>query len=91
MNPGEKFAQIDVYYQGQELGNVVTDIFFGNVNPSGKLPYSLLHSSGHIPAFYNHEPSAGRGYSFSPYTPAFPFGYGLSYNAFQLYITIIRI
>jgi len=75
---------LDCHYQGQELGNVVSDILFGEVNPSGKMPYSLPRSSGHIPAYYNHKPSARRGYSFSPIAPAFAFGYGLSYTTFQL-------
>jgi beta-glucosidase len=39
---------------------------------------------GHVPAFYNHKPSARRGYLFDDVTPLFPFGHGLSYTRFEI-------
>jgi beta-glucosidase len=67
---------------GQECGAAVARILFGDACPSGKLPMTIPWSVGHLPAFYNHKPSARRGYLFDDMTPLFPFGWGLSYTQF---------
>ena len=77
-------AILECWYLGQECGNAVADVLFGDVNPGGKMPISVPRSVGHIPAFYSHKPSARRGYLFDGVTPLFPFGYGLSYTTFSL-------
>lgn len=69
---------------GQETGTAVSDILFGTINPSGKMPVSIPRSVGHIPAFYNHKPTARRGYAFGDVSPLYPFGYGLSYTTFDI-------
>lgn len=69
---------------GQETGNAVADVIFGDVNPSGKLPISIPRSVGHIPCHYNHKPSSRRGYLFDDITPLYPFGFGLSYTKFKI-------
>lgn len=71
------------WYLGQEGGIAFADALFGDVNPGGKLPITFPRSVGQLPVFYNHKPSARRGYLFSDNSPLFPFGYGLSYTTFS--------
>jgi beta-glucosidase len=72
----------ECWYLGQETGRAVADVLFGDFNPGGKLPISIPRSAGHLPVFYNHKPSARRGYLFDDVSPLYPFGYGLSYTTF---------
>ena len=44
---------------------------------------TVAREAGQLPHFYNHKPSARRGYLFAEATPLYPFGYGLSYTTFQ--------
>jgi beta-glucosidase len=77
-------AILECWYIGQETGPAVADVVFGDYNPGGKLPVSFPRSAGHIPAYYNHKPSARRGYLFDEVTPLYPFGFGLSYSQFEI-------
>ena len=77
-------ALIEGWYLGQETGNAVADVLFGNVNPGGKLPVSIARSVGQLPVYYNRKPSSRRGYLFDTTTPLYPFGYGLSYTSFDV-------
>jgi len=77
-------AILECWYLGQETGIAIADVLFGDYNPSGKLPMSIPRSVGHLPCFYNHKPSARRGYLFDDITPLYPFGFGLSYTTFQI-------
>lgn len=72
------------WYLGQECGRAVAEVLFGDVNPGGKLPISVPRSVGHLPVFYNHKPSARRGYLWDDVSPLFAFGFGLSYTTFAL-------
>lgn len=84
-NLAEKSAALlECWYLGQESGTAVAEVLIGKHNPCGKLPITIPRSVGHLPAFYNHRPSARRGYLFDETTPLFPFGYGLSYTTFEL-------
>lgn len=58
-------------------------MLFGDVNPGGKLPVTFPRSAGQLPLFYNHKPTALRGYLFDATQPLFPFGHGLSYTTFS--------
>ncbi|MCF6358503.1 MAG: glycoside hydrolase family 3 C-terminal domain-containing protein, partial [Draconibacterium sp.] len=77
-------AIFECWYPGQESGNAVADILFGDNNPGAKLPISFPRSVGHIPVYYNCKPSARRGYFNADITPLYPFGYGLSYTTFAM-------
>jgi beta-glucosidase len=74
----------ECWYLGQETGHAVAEVLFGDYNPGGKLPITIPRSAGHIPAFYNHKPTARRGYLFDDVTPLYPFGFGLSYTTFTI-------
>jgi beta-glucosidase len=76
-------AILECWYLGQEAGHAVAEVLFGDHNPGGKLPISIPRSVGHLPAFYNHKPSARRGYLFDDVSPLFAFGFGLSYTKFE--------
>ena len=77
-------AILECWYLGQETGRAVAEVLFGDFNPGGKLPITVPRSAGHVPAFYNHKPSARRGYLFDDVSPLYPFGFGLSYTTFRL-------
>lgn len=69
-------AVLQAWYPGEEGGNAVADILFGNVSPSGKLCVSYLAVEFHEPICYNY------GVENTPRI-AWPFGYGLSYTSFE--------
>lgn len=75
-------AILEGWYLGQEAGNAVAGVLFGDVNPSGKLPVTIARDAGQLPAFYYHTPQARLGYVFNDIAPLHPFGYGLSYTTF---------
>ncbi|WP_427968276.1 glycoside hydrolase family 3 N-terminal domain-containing protein [Altererythrobacter sp.] len=77
-------ALLECWYPGQEGGTAVAETLFGINNPGAKLPVSVVRESGQVPLFYNHKPSARRGYLFADKTPLFPFGFGLSYTTFDI-------
>ena len=75
-------AILEGWYLGQETGNAVAGVLFGDVNPGGRLPVTIPRNVGQIPAYYYQKPMAKRGYVLSDKTPLFPFGHGLSYTTF---------
>lgn len=77
-------AICECWYLGQESGHAVAEVLFGDFNPGGKLPITVPRSAGHVPSFYNHKPSARRGFLFDDVTPLYAFGYGLSYTTFRV-------
>ncbi len=77
-------ALVEGWYLGEQGGNAMADMLFGDVNPGGKLPVSIPRSVGQLPMFYNMKASARRGYLFDTTEPLFPFGYGLSYSSFDV-------
>lgn len=77
-------AILEGWYLGQETGNAVADVLFGDYNPGGKLPVTIARHVGQLPMFYNRKPTARRGYLFDTTAPLYPFGYGLSYTTFDI-------
>jgi beta-glucosidase len=77
-------AMLACWYLGQEGGRAIAEALFGDVNPGAKLPVTVVRSVGQVPDFYDHKPSALRGYLFDTTTPLFPFGHGLSYTRFEI-------
>ena len=77
-------AIVDAWYPGEEGGNGVADILFGDYNPSGRLPITFPVTEGQLPLTYNHKPT-GRNDDYINLTgqPLFPFGFGLSYTQFE--------
>jgi len=76
-------AIIEGWYLGQETGPAVADVLFGKSSPSGKLTVTFPRSVGQIPCYYDHKPSRFRNYTQTDSTPLYPFGFGLSYAAFD--------
>ena len=86
-------AILEAWYPGTMGAEAVTDIIFGQYNPSGKLTMTFPRNVGQIPIFY-YEKNTGRPiylpsdkykskYLDSPNDPLYPFGYGLSYTQFR--------
>jgi len=77
-------AVLDVWYPGEQGGNAVADVLFGDYNPAGRLPITFPLAEGQLPLVYNHKPT-GRGDYYGDLTgrPLFPFGFGLSYTSFE--------
>jgi beta-glucosidase len=75
-------AILEGWYLGQETGNAISDVLFGDVNPSGHLPVTIARNVGQLPVFYYKTPAARMGYVLDENTPLFPFGLGLSYTTF---------
>lgn len=88
-------AILNVWFGGTEAGAAITDVLFGEVNPSGKLTTTFPQNVGQVPLYYSHK-NTGRplpeGKWFSKFRsnyldvsndPLYPFGYGLSYTTFE--------
>lgn len=69
-------------YPGQQGGNAVADVLFGDYNPAGRLPVTYYKSVNQLPAFENYD-MQGRTYRYFEDEPLYPFGYGLSYTKFS--------
>jgi beta-glucosidase len=90
-------ALLHAWYPGQEGGNALAKILFGDVNPSAKLPVTFEANKSDNPAFESYPSDDGgesvhydegifvgyRGYDLLRIDPLFPFGFGLSYTRFE--------
>ena len=75
-------AILYAWYLGEQGGNAIADIIFGNSNPSGKLPITIPESLSHLPLYDNYN-MENRTYKFTNHQPMYPFGFGLSYSIFS--------
>ncbi len=88
-------AILNVWFPGSEAGYAITDVLFGDVNPSGKLTTTWPQHVGQIPLYYAAK-NTGRPLGDAPWfqkfksnyldvsnEPLYPFGYGLSYTKFD--------
>ena len=76
-------AILQAWYPGQMGGLAITDVLFGDVNPSGKLPLTFYKSTEQLPDFKDYN-MAGHTYRFFTGEPLWHFGYGLSYTTFKV-------
>lgn len=89
-------AILNVWFPGSEAGLAISDVLFGDVNPSGKLTATFPMNVGQVPIFYNHKntgrPLGNNEGKFEKFKsnyldvrnePLYPFGYGLSYTTFK--------
>lgn len=77
-------AVLAIWYPGEEGGDAVAKVLFGDYNPGGRLPITYPISEAQLPLVYNHKPT-GRGDDYNNLSglPLFPFGFGLSYTHFD--------
>lgn len=86
---------LNVWFGGSEAGDAISDVLFGDINPSGKLTTSFPQNVGQVPIYYSHK-NTGRplpdGQWFQKFRsnymdvsndPLYPFGFGLSYTTFN--------
>jgi beta-glucosidase len=75
-------AVLLAWYPGEQGGNAVADILFGNSNPGGRLPVTFYKSNDDLPAFTDYS-MKGRTYRYFQGKSFYPFGYGLGYTSFR--------
>ena len=75
-------ALLTAYYPGQEGGQAIADVLFGDHNPAGRLPISVPVGEGQLPVYYNKRAPKPHNYVEMSAAPLYPFGYGLSYTRF---------
>jgi beta-glucosidase len=75
-------AVILAWYPGQDGGRALAEILFGDFNPSGRLPVTFIRSDEDLPSFEDYS-MKGRTYRYLEKPPLYPFGFGLSYTAFE--------
>lgn len=73
-------AVLFAFYPGEQGGNAVADIIFGDESPSGRMPFTIPKTVEDLPAYENYA-MAGRTYRYMTKEPLVPFGFGLSYSS----------
>ncbi len=81
-------AVLVAWYGGQDMGEAVRRLFYGEDDNFGHLPVTFYRSTEQLPPFDDYA-MQGRTYRYPASEPLFPFGYGLSYSFFQLYDLVV--
>ena len=76
-------AVLFAWYAGEQGGNAIADVLFGEYNPAGRLPLTFYKSTSDLLPFDDYEIMKGRTYMYSKKEPLYAFGYGLSYTRFS--------
>jgi beta-glucosidase len=76
-------AILEAWYPGEQGGNAIADVLFGDYNPAGRLPFTFFKSVNDLAPFDDYEVTHGRTYMYFDKEPLYPFGYGLSYSSFE--------
>jgi len=74
---------LEAWYPGEQGGNAIADVLFGDYNPAGRVPVTYYKSVDDLPPFDDYEVSKGRTYMYFQKPVLYPFGYGLSYTTFD--------
>ena len=83
LNVPQGNAQLLSWYPGQAGGTALTEILFGKVSPSGKLPLTFYNDLSDLPEFTDYN-MVNRTYRYYTGKPLYPFGFGLSYAKFEV-------
>jgi beta-glucosidase len=81
-------AVLYAFCPGEEGGHGLSDVLFGKVEPTARLPITLPRTVGQLPVHYNHKPTGNisiwhGNYTDSVVSPLFPFGFGMGYTRFE--------
>ena len=76
-------AILHMAHSGQEEGNALADVLFGDYNPAGRLVATWVRSLDDLPPMMDYDVRKGRTYLYFAGQPLYPFGFGLSYTTFE--------
>ncbi|WP_297095363.1 glycoside hydrolase family 3 N-terminal domain-containing protein [uncultured Draconibacterium sp.] len=76
-------ALLTAWYPGEQGGNGIADVLFGDYNPSGRLPVTVAASVGQLPNYYNKKNPKAHNYVEGSSAPLYAFGFGKSYTSFS--------
>jgi beta-glucosidase len=76
-------AMLQAWWLGEEGGDAIADVIFGEANPAGRLPCTVYASERQVPPQNEYDISKGFTYMYVNGAPLYPFGYGLSYSVFK--------
>lgn len=76
-------AILAAWYPGEEGGNAIADVVFGDYNPGGRLPLTFYQNSRDLPDISEFDIRRGLTYQYAATPVNWPFGHGLSYTSFR--------